>query len=61
MRNMKSLALALALVAALTTPAFAAPRDPGQLPGNHNGGNFISRLVTRIVHLFNDYPIEPHP
>ena len=60
-RTTRSLVAALSLSAMLTAPLLAAPHEPGQLPGSHNGGNFISRLVTRIVHLFDTYPIVPRP
>jgi hypothetical protein len=57
----KSLAAVLILTAVISTPVFAAGHDdPKRDPGDR-GGNVITRLINRIVHLFDVYPLPPQP
>jgi hypothetical protein len=61
---MRKLTVTLALAAMLATPAFAAPREDRPTdPGKDR--NIISRLITKIVHLFDTpgaiFPVPPQP
>jgi hypothetical protein len=61
MRNYKSLALALTLVAMLATPLFAAGQGEPKRDLGDRFTNVITRLVNRVVHLFDVYPLPPQP
>jgi hypothetical protein len=61
----KSLAAVLVLTAVLTTPLFAAGHDDPKHDFGDRGGNVITRLIHRIVHLFDTpgaiFPVPPQP
>jgi hypothetical protein len=61
MRNSKSLALAVTVVAMLATPAFAAGQGEPKRDFGDRFTNVITRLVNRVVHLFDVYPTVPQP
>jgi hypothetical protein len=61
MQKYKSLTLALTLVAMLATPAFAAGQGEPKRDLGDRFTNVITRLVNRVVHLFDVYPLPPQP
>jgi hypothetical protein len=57
----KSLALVFILTAVLTTPVFAAGQGEPKRDLGDRFTNVITRLVNRVVHLFDVYPTVPQP